>query len=119
MVLMDTSLLNIDFEPLTAVKARLSEKVTRVDQEGRLLTITVNGKPKAILVPYAEFLTWLQERQIPQAPTPSMTFKQWEQASPRRRAVSRAILNLFDMKNLSRKGQKPYKREALRKFEKS
>jgi len=116
-LVMDTSLKNIDFEPLTEVKAKLSEKVSTVSQKKRLLAITLNGKPTAILISYSEFLNWIQETQQPYIPR-RLSLKQWEKEAKQRKAVACLIKNLFDVSKLSRKGQKPYKRNALKKFKK-
>lgn len=115
---MDTSLLNIDFEPLTEVKAKLSEKVAQVEGGNRLLAITLNGKPKAVLMPYAELLRWIR-KMAPAAKEPDWTLSEWEKTSRQRRKTSESIKNLFDISVLKRKGQKPYKSDALKKFKKS
>ena len=110
---MNTTLSNIDFEPLTEVKAKLSEKVGRIGQTKRLLAVTVNGKPKAVLVPYAEFLGLIgQEEYTPR----QLSLKEWEKESKHRKEVVRSVKNMFDLSTLNRKGQKPYKRNALKKF---
>lgn len=110
---MDASLSNIDFEPLTLVKAKLSEKVAQVTKTGRLLTITVKGKPQAILIPYQQFLALVESRQYQPR---LIRLSDWEKQSKERRSVSASIKNLFDISSLNRKGQKPYKRDALKKF---
>ncbi|MDP2599352.1 MAG: hypothetical protein Q8P84_01275 [Deltaproteobacteria bacterium] len=112
---METSLLNIDFEPLTEVKAKLSEKVATVVQQNRLLAITLNGKPKAILAPYDTFLEWLANPPSLYEPR-RMSLKEWEKESKQRRKVVHAVKGLFDLSKLERKGQKPYKQDALKKF---
>ena len=112
---MDVSLLNIDFEPLTEVKAKLSEKVARVDKEGRLLAITLNGKPTAVLVPYSEFLSWIQSGAGVYKPR-QLSVKEWERESKQRREVVASVKNMFNLFKLERKGQKPYKQNALKKF---
>lgn len=110
---MNITLSNIDFEPLTEVKAKLSEKVGRITQTGRLLAVTVNGKPKAVLVPYSEFLDYIGEGTY----TPrQLSLKEWEKDSKRRREVVRSVKNMFDFSAMSRKGQKPYKRNAIKKL---
>src|SRR3989338_5827512 len=106
---MDTSIDNIDFEPLTEVKAKLSEKVAKVGEEKRLLAITLNGKPKVILVPYGEFLSWVQSRQQPAYQPRYLSLKEWDKEPKQRRSVTASIKNLFDFSQLERKGQKPYK----------
>lgn len=115
---LNASLQNIDFEPLTEVKAKLSEKVARLESTGRLVAITVNGKPKAMLVPYAQFLEVVEKQKTPYEPR-RFSLKQWEKESKHRREVVRSVKNLFNLSSLSRKGQKPYKRDALKKFGKS
>ena len=115
---MDPSILNIDFEPLTEIKARLSEKIARIDRQKRLLAITLNGKPKAIIVPYRDFLDWIQAQSRPYVPR-RFRFEEWEKNSGQRKAVSESIKNMFDLSVLKRKGQKPYKDNALKKFRKS
>lgn len=113
---MDTTLSNIDFEPLTEVKAKLSEKVGRVAETKRLLAVTVNGKPKAILVPYAEFLSFIGQGEY----TPRrLSLMDWEKGSKHRKEVVRSVKNMFDLSALNRKGQKPYKADALKKFRKT
>ena len=115
---MNTTLLNIDFEPLTEVKAKFSEKVAKVDKEGRLLAITLNGKPKAILIPYSEFLDWIKN--IPPMDAPRrLSLKEWKKEAPQRKAVTGSIKGMFDLSALERKGQKPYKENALKKFKKT
>ncbi len=112
---MDTSLLNIDFEPLTEVKAKFSEKVALVSQKKRLLAITLNGKPKVMLVPYDAFLGWLTDQQAAYEPR-RMTLKEWEKESKKWREVVGSVKNLFDLSKLERKGQKPHKQNVLKKF---
>lgn len=112
---MDLSIQNIDFEPLTEVKAKLSEKVARLDRERRLLAITLNGKPKAIVVPYQDFLDWTQNR-LPSDEPRRLSLTEWEKESPRRKEVSESVKKLFDLSSLNRKGQKPYKSDALKKL---
>lgn len=115
---MNASLLNIDFEPLTEVKAKLSEKVAKVAKENRFLAITLNGKPAAVLISYREFLAWVQGKQPVYEPR-QLSLKEWDKESKQRREVVSAVKNLFDFESLERKGQKPYKKNALKKFKKS
>lgn len=112
---MKTSLLNIDFEPLTEVKAKLSEKVAKVNRQKRLLAITLNGKPAAVLVPYSELLSWIEKEKPAYIPR-QLSLKEWEKEAPQRKAVVDSIKNMFDLSRLSRKGQKPYKQNALKKL---
>lgn len=100
------------------MKAKLSEKVAQLEVEGRLTAITVNGKPKAMLVSYAQFLKVISPEMTPYIPR-RLSLKEWEKESKHRKEVVRSIKNLFDLSLLSRKGQKPYKRDALKKFGKS
>ncbi|MBI4224472.1 MAG: type II toxin-antitoxin system Phd/YefM family antitoxin, partial [Deltaproteobacteria bacterium] len=65
MLTINASLSNIDFEPLTEVKAKLSEKISKTGESKRLLAITVNGKPKAMLIPYDLFLGWMELKTYP------------------------------------------------------
>lgn len=110
---MNITLSNIDFEPLTEVKAKLSEKVGRIVETKRLLAVTVNGKPKAVLVPYSEFLDYIGQGTY----TPrQLSLKEWEKESQHRKEVVQSIKNMFDLSTLKRKGQKPYKRNALKKL---
>ncbi|MBI4211010.1 MAG: type II toxin-antitoxin system Phd/YefM family antitoxin [Deltaproteobacteria bacterium] len=112
---MNATLNNIDFEPLTEVKAKLSEKISLIEQKRRLLAITVNGKPKVMMVPYEEFLAMCGGGLSTYVPR-KISLEEWKKQSVHRRAVSKSITDLFDMKSLSRKGQKPYKRDAVKKF---
>jgi hypothetical protein len=97
------------------VKAKLSEKVARIDGQKRLLAITLNGKPKAIILPYQQFLDWVASRPASYEPR-RFRFDEWEKESAQRKDVSASIKNLFDIPSLTRKGQKPYKANALKKF---
>ena len=110
---MNITLQNIDFEPLTEVKAKLSEKVGRIEQTKRLLAVTVNGKPKAVLVPYSELLDLIQKEEYKPR---RLSLKEWEKESKHRKEVVQSVKNMFDLSTLSRKGQKPYKRNALKKL---
>lgn len=113
---MNITLSNIDFEPLTEVKAKLSEKVARIAETKRLLAVTVNGKPKAILVPYSEFLSFIGQGEY----TPrQLSLKEWEKGSKHRKEVVRSVKSMFDLSVINRKGQKPYKANALKKFRKT
>ena len=113
---MKASLEMLDFEPLTTVKAKLSEMVGRVVETHRLLAITLKGKPTVVMVSYDEFLKWMQQDQEEGR---TLDLVDWEKESKQRRAVVRSIKNMFDVSTLNRKGQKPYKKDAIRKFGKT
>lgn len=112
---MQVSLLRVDFASLSEVKAQLSAKLTRVDSLKRMLAITVNGRPKAMVLPYSEFLKMMEAKDYEQR---QLTLKDWEKESKSRRAVVESVQKMFDISRLSRKGQKPYKQNALKEFSK-
>ena len=113
---MDASVLNIDFAPLTEVKAKLSEKIATIEENKRLLVITLNGKPAVVVVPYDDFILWLKQEKKSNYQPRKLNLKDWEKESTHLKEVSESIKSLFDLSKLSRKGQKPYKRHALEKF---
>ena len=115
---MDARLKNIDFEPLTEVKARLSEKVANVSEKNRILAVTLNGKPKVVVVSYEEFLRWVEQSSAESSLAP-LKLSEWEAEAGQRREVVHSIKKMFDWPRLSRKGQKPYKKNALKKFGKT
>ena len=90
--------------------------VGRVVETNRLLAITLKGKPKVVMIPYEEFVQWIGQNQ---EPTRILNLADWEKESKQRRAVVRSIKNMFDVSTLNRKGQKPYKKDAIKKFGKT
>ena len=90
--------------------------VGRVVETNRLLAITLKGKPKVVMIPYEEFVQWIGQTQ---EPTRILNLADWAKESNQRRAVARSIKNMFDVSTLNRKGQKPYKKDAIKKFGKT
>ncbi len=113
-------LLSIQFLPLSEVKAKLSELVNTALIESKRVGITTNGRPTAVLISYSDFLSLLKlisENSSSQADLKPIDFKEWEKQKKDRTIVRDSIFNLFDLKTLSRKGQKTYKRDTVREFD--
>jgi prevent-host-death family protein len=107
---MGVDLRSLGFLPLSRVKATLSQQVRELRPFARRLVITSRGQPVGVLVAYDEFLAQHSERPEEEI----LDFESWERDRPRRERVRDSILELFDVPALSRKGQKRYKREAVR-----
>jgi prevent-host-death family protein len=114
-----SNLLEMDFVPLTEIKAKLSEFVRKMVARSHRLTITTNGKPTAVLLPYSDFLELLRQRSTPIANETEeiMDIKDWRRGRAKRVEISRYIDGLFNPGQLSRKGQKGYKQERVRGFD--
>ena len=105
------------FQPLSAVKARLSAYIRQLVPGQRRLVITNKGRPAAVLLAYQDYLSLLgNEAEPTRIVLPALSLKQWRQDRRKREEVLAAVSNLFDIKSLSRKGQKRYKRNRVRAF---
>ena len=103
------------FDSLATVKAKLSAYILLVQKQQQILVITQRGKPAAVLLAYDEFQKILkQESRNPIVR--SYTIEDWEAEQPNRIKVRDSITKLFDIKSLSRKGQKPYKAKKTREY---
>lgn len=113
----------VDFIPLSEGKARLSALVRSLRPGKRRIAITTNGRPSAVVLSYADYLDLLN--QLPEEPSPpvsttvSLSKEEWKASHKKRKMVRDSILNLFDAPSLSRKGQKKYKRDKVREFDRS
>jgi len=100
---------DVEYVSVAETKAKLSEKLRRIEKNGRRFAITSHGKPKAILISYNEYIGLtkdLPKRKAPRAKLP--TNKQVKE-------VAKYITSKFDIKLLSKKGQKEYKSEKRSK----
>jgi prevent-host-death family protein len=97
-----------DFVPLSEAKAKLSEKVRTTTQNGRRIAITNNGRPTAILLSYEDFLSLLPQHEE-QKPMKRIDYAEWEKGRKKREQIRDSIVSLFNVDQLSRKGQKSYK----------
>lgn len=88
------------------MKAKLSEKIRTCRELDRTFVITSHGKPRAVLISYEAYMGMTEER----TPQRRINAKTWVQ----KREATHDIKNLFDEKKLSRKGQKGYKRRAVK-----
>ncbi|MBI3541068.1 MAG: hypothetical protein HY073_02885 [Deltaproteobacteria bacterium] len=59
--------------------------------------------------------TLKEEKPVPEK---VITMEEWRKGAEKRKKVRDSILSLFDMKSLSRKGQKKYKKERMRQLKK-
>ena len=94
-------------------KAKLSEKIRACRELGRTFIITSHGKPRAVLMSYEAYAGLIEKEQEPTI----MDAKRWHKERSRRKEVAREIKELFDERKLSRKGQKGYKRRAVKRME--
>ena len=112
------SLIATEFVPLSEAKAKLSEKVRTVSSLGKKIAITTSGKPTAILLGYRDFLSLLKSLpDVSERPTKKIIeIGDWKKGEKKRKEISQSMDRLFFPSQLSRKGQKPYKRKKLREF---
>ena len=109
-------LTHYDFQPLSEVKAKLSERLKTLEDQGKHLVITTNGRPSAVIIPYALYLKLLESRQ--EASPREIEFDRWRLDLPHRQQTTKTFLSLFDLDSLSKKGKSSYKEKALRDFQK-
>ncbi len=110
-----SDLLNLEILPLSRVKATLSEQVNKVHASRKRVAITTNGFPRAVLISYEDFIDLLGKKSEP--PVPRIDYADWKRGEPGRLKARDSILGLFDMKRLSRKGQKAYKKDLVDEFD--
>lgn len=112
-------LLTMEFVPLSEAKAKLSEQMRLIASGRRRVGITCNGRPSAVLMSYEDFIHLLRSSEREQGRDLEKTydFSEWKKSKPKRLKVRDSILGLFDAGNLSRKGQKKYKKEKVREFD--
>lgn len=108
----NSDLLQLEILPLSKVKATLSEQIHKT-QGRRRIAITSNGFPKAILLSYEDFMELLAQGSSGSPVPKVIRYETWKEEEPLRLKARDSILGLFDMKKLSRKGQKTYKRETV------
>ena len=114
-----SNLLSIEFLPLSEVKAKLSEVINTSLSKSKRIAITTNGRPSAVLLSYSDFLSLLNlipQNRSSQTDRQPINFSEWEKREKERAVVRDSILNLFDLKKLSRIGQKTYKRNTVSGF---
>lgn len=112
-------LLSTEFVPLFEAKAKLSQQIQKISRERKSIAVTVNGRPRAILLDYDDYLKLLRQAQgsdRASEPVQTIDYQAWKQGEKNRLKVRDSILNLFDMQKLSRKGQKSYKKEIVHEF---
>lgn len=100
----------LEYASIAETKARLSEKIRRVVDNNRRFAITSHGKPKAVLISYKNYiaLTSNQNKTENQEKVEDMSARD-------KKTVIKSVTSRFDEKLLSRKGQKDYKNEKIRK----
>ena len=91
MVIKLTDIRNFLFEPVTTLKARLSEFNDLVWKRNQVIAITKNGKPTTVLLKFETFKTLLEASFLKEA-------------------------SYFDAKRLQRKKRDPEKEKWLTKF---
>ena len=109
-------LTDLDFQPLSWVKARLSAIVNDLKSQGKKVVLTTNGRPTAVLLSYAEFLKLSSQEDSLLLDKAPIHFEDWKKERKIKEKVRDSIVSLFDVSRLSRKGQKRYKEETVREF---
>lgn len=104
----------LDFQPLSWVKARLSAVVKDLPARQKKIVLTTNGRPTAVLISYEDFLR-LFSRTEPDADP--IRFEDWKRERKNKEKIRDSIVELFDISKLTRKGQKKYKEESVRAFD--
>ena len=102
------------FISVAEAKAKLSEKINAGCELGRVFVITSHGKPRAVLLSYEHYMGLKHEPTLPC----SISLAEWKHKGPKQRHIANSIKSLFDKNALSRKGQKGYKRNAVKQIEK-
>jgi len=110
-------LVELEYVSVAEIKARLSEKIHSADIRGRRFAITSHGRPKAVLMSYKDYQALAQG--VSEIPAQTIAITSWEREAPKRKRIIDSVASLFDEKKLTRKGQKGYKNEVLRKMERS
>lgn len=108
---------DLEYVSVAETKAKLSEKLKSVETRGRRFAVTSHGKPKAVLMGYRDYIA-LTENAAP-SPEKEVSFSELKDTVSKKKNIIESVASLFDEKKLTRKGQKGYKREAVRKMEKS
>ena len=104
---------NIELISIAEAKAKFSETIKRTEENNRVFAITNHGKPSAILISYKEYCA-LTETQNDEPG--KISIKEWKANKKQREEVVSAVSNLFDTSKLTRKGQKRYKKNAVKKM---
>jgi len=108
---------NLEYVSVAETKAKLSEKIKSAESKGRRFAVTSHGKPKAVIMGYRDYIALVENAAAPQAKETS--FDALKKKIGKRKNIVESIAALFDERKLTRKGQKGYKREAVRKMEKA
>lgn len=106
------------FVPLAEVKAKLSAWIRGLVAGQNRVAVTVNGRPQAVLLSYQDYLTLARQHESPQSESRGVIpFEEWKRNRRQQEKVRDSIEGLFDMSSLPRKGQKSFKRETVRGFD--
>lgn len=106
---------DIEYVSVAEAKAKLSEKLNSVESKGRRFAITSHGKPKAVIIGYKDYISLVENVAAPRGAEISVD----ELKRKGRKKIVESVASLFDETKLTRKGQKGYKREAVKKMEKA
>ena len=98
---------------VAATKAKLSEKIRACRELDRTFVITSHGKPCAVLMSYDAYVRMRE----PTEPSSAIDAERRQEDYAKQREAAHEIKVLFDEKKLSRKGQKEYKRRAVKRME--
>ncbi len=111
------NLTQFDFHPLSWVKARLSEVMCSLRDNQKRVVITTNGRPTAVLLSYDDFLEIVSAANTDLDKTQVIDFEEWKKKRKNREKVRDSVVSLFDTSLLTRKGQKKYKEDTVRDFQ--
>lgn len=117
MIMSFSDIRTLAFESLSQIKANLSSYLRQLSPRHRLV-ITNNGKPVAVVMAYDDYLALLpKEEEIKERQPRVIDFEQWKKSAPQRQQIRKSIEELFNVKDLSRKGQKAYKYNTVKGWE--
>lgn len=104
----------LDYVSVADLKARLSEKLKFVEGKNRRLAVTSHGRPRAVLISYMEYIALTEKSGDDKAK--EIPIEEWQKGRAARKRVIDKIAGLFDETGLTRKGQKGYKKDAVKKM---
>jgi len=106
---------NEDNISIAEFRATLAKQIERCKAAKRPLVITSHGKAEAVVLSYEQYLGLINQTEQ----TIELNLASWKKNKKARQKVASSIADLFITENLSRKGQKEYKKNAVRKLQKS
>ena len=103
----------LEYVSVAETKSKLSEKIRNIINRGRKYAITSHGKPKVVLIGYQEYIALAEG--VKTKPR-KISLEKWKSDASKRGEVINSVSSLFDKSTLSRKGQKEYKKNEVKKM---